>query len=150
MLEQERDRAFLFRDLATLRTESHLFDSVDALEWEGPSEAFAEFSLKISNGLTRVAARQRGRDYSCVTAQGFPSTLQPVEIPLPTARYLSVVEQDPSAHGVGGPDLCHRERNQQGLANELIDPPSEQRTTVAVRRRQRVGGILNYNCRPAA
>ena len=36
-LEQQRDRAFLFRDLATLRCDLELFDSVDALRWEGPT-----------------------------------------------------------------------------------------------------------------
>ena len=44
----------------------------------------------------------------------------------------------------------HRERNHQGLANELIDRPPAQRTTGPVRRRQRVGGILNYYYRSAA
>ena len=34
--ETERDRAFLFRDLATLRTDIDLFESVDALRWDGP------------------------------------------------------------------------------------------------------------------
>jgi hypothetical protein len=38
----------------------------------------------------------------------------------------------------------HRERNHQGLANELIDRPPAERRTGAVRRRQRVGGVLNY------
>jgi 5'-3' exonuclease len=36
-LEQQRDRAFLFRDLATLRCDLELFDSVDALRWQGPT-----------------------------------------------------------------------------------------------------------------
>ena len=44
----------------------------------------------------------------------------------------------------------HRERNHQGLANELIDTPTAQRTTGVVRRRQRVGGILSYYYRSAA
>jgi len=33
-LEQQRDRAFLFRGLATLRTDIALFDSVEALRWQ--------------------------------------------------------------------------------------------------------------------
>ena len=44
----------------------------------------------------------------------------------------------------------HRERNHQGLANELIERPPEQLRMGAVRRRQRVGGILNYYYRSAA
>ena len=35
----------------------------------------------------------------------------------------------------------HRERNHQGLANELIDHPPEQTASGAVRRRQRLGGF---------
>jgi 5'-3' exonuclease len=38
-LAQQRDRAFLFRDLATLRTDIALFDSVDALRWQPTGEA---------------------------------------------------------------------------------------------------------------
>ena len=37
-LEQQRDFAFLFRDLATLRSDIPLFDSVDDLQWKGPAE----------------------------------------------------------------------------------------------------------------
>ncbi len=36
VLNAERDRAFLFRDLATLRTDIPLFDSVDDLLWKDP------------------------------------------------------------------------------------------------------------------
>ena len=44
----------------------------------------------------------------------------------------------------------HRERNHQGLANELIDRQPSQRPIGSVRRRQRVGGILSYYYRSAA
>jgi 5'-3' exonuclease len=37
VLAAERDRALLFRDLATLRTDIPLFESVDELRWTGPS-----------------------------------------------------------------------------------------------------------------
>ena len=46
-LARERDRAFLFRDLATLRTDIPLFDSVDALEWKGPTAAFAPLAARL-------------------------------------------------------------------------------------------------------
>jgi hypothetical protein len=46
-LTRERDRAFLFRDLATLRTEIPLFESVDALEWAGPTPAFAAYAARL-------------------------------------------------------------------------------------------------------
>jgi 5'-3' exonuclease len=40
-LNRERERAFLFRDLATLRTDIPLFESIDELRWAGPTPAFA-------------------------------------------------------------------------------------------------------------
>jgi transposase InsO family protein len=43
----------------------------------------------------------------------------------------------------------HRERNHQGLDNELIDGPSSPRNDGRIRRRQRLGGLLNYYCRAA-
>ena len=53
-LARERDRAFLFRDLATLRTDIPLFTSVDALEWTGPTDAFpplaARFDAAVQSG----------------------------------------------------------------------------------------------------
>jgi 5'-3' exonuclease len=39
-LARERERAFLFRDLATLRTNIPLFEKVEELQWTGPTEAF--------------------------------------------------------------------------------------------------------------
>ena len=39
-LTNERQAAFLFRDLATLRTQIEVFASVDDLEWKGPTPAF--------------------------------------------------------------------------------------------------------------
>jgi putative transposase len=44
----------------------------------------------------------------------------------------------------------HAERNHQGIGNALIERPPAQRVTGAVRRRQRVGGILNFYYRSAA
>ena len=38
-LNQQRDRAFLFRDLATLRSDIRLFDSVEELRWTGTTTA---------------------------------------------------------------------------------------------------------------
>src|SRR4051812_41336083 len=40
ILEQQRDRVMLFRDLATLREDIALFSSVDELQWLGPTPAF--------------------------------------------------------------------------------------------------------------
>jgi len=46
-LAEERDHAFLFRDLATLRTDFTLFDNVDALRWSGPTKAFAALAAEL-------------------------------------------------------------------------------------------------------
>jgi 5'-3' exonuclease len=46
-LTRERERAFLFRDLATLRTDLPLFDSIDALKWNGPTPAFAPLAARL-------------------------------------------------------------------------------------------------------
>ncbi|HEY3173647.1 MAG TPA: 5'-3' exonuclease H3TH domain-containing protein [Thermoanaerobaculia bacterium] len=42
VLEDSRDLALLFKDLATLRTDARLFDDVEELKWRGPTHAFAE------------------------------------------------------------------------------------------------------------
>lgn len=44
---RERDNAFLFRDLATLRTDIPLFQSVDELEWHGPTPAFDTLAASL-------------------------------------------------------------------------------------------------------
>jgi 5'-3' exonuclease len=46
-LSRERARALLFRDLATLRTHLKLFESVDALEWSGPTPRFADLAAQM-------------------------------------------------------------------------------------------------------
>jgi 5'-3' exonuclease len=52
VLGEERDRALLFRTLATLRTDLPLFDSVDELEWKGPTESFAPLAARLENRRT--------------------------------------------------------------------------------------------------
>ena len=47
VLAEERDRALLFRTLATLRTDLPLFQSVDELEWKGPTGAFAPLAARL-------------------------------------------------------------------------------------------------------
>jgi hypothetical protein len=47
-------------------------------------------------------------------------------------------------------DLYHGERNHQGLENELIEgAPAVEEHIGRIRRRQRLGGLLNYYCRAA-
>jgi 5'-3' exonuclease len=46
-LTQERELAMLFRELATLRSDLELFESVDELRWSGPTPAFASFAARL-------------------------------------------------------------------------------------------------------
>jgi 5'-3' exonuclease len=46
-LARDRDRAFLFRDLATLRSNLVLFESVDDLFWRGPTPAFEPLAAQF-------------------------------------------------------------------------------------------------------
>ena len=43
----ERDHAYLFRDLATLRSDEPLFDSIEALRWAGPRPAFEAVARRL-------------------------------------------------------------------------------------------------------
>ena len=52
VLKGERDLALLFKTLATLRTDAPLFDNVDALEWRGPTPAFARYMEKTGDQRT--------------------------------------------------------------------------------------------------
>jgi 5'-3' exonuclease len=49
VLGENRERALLFKDLATLRSDAHLFDSVEELRWRGPAEAFPAVVAKIGD-----------------------------------------------------------------------------------------------------
>ena len=46
-LLRDRERAFLFRDLATLRTDIPLFDTLDDLRWIGPTPAFPALAAQL-------------------------------------------------------------------------------------------------------
>jgi 5'-3' exonuclease len=47
VLSEERHNALLFRTLATLRSDLPLFQSVDELEWKGPTPAFAPLAATL-------------------------------------------------------------------------------------------------------
>jgi 5'-3' exonuclease len=47
VLREQRELAFLFRTLATLRCDAELFESVEALRWTGPTEYFAGYATRI-------------------------------------------------------------------------------------------------------
>jgi 5'-3' exonuclease len=58
-LERDRELAFLFRDLATLRTGIPVFESVDQLEWKGPTERFAPLARRLD--AAKVVKREEPR-----------------------------------------------------------------------------------------
>lgn len=63
-LARERERAFLFRDLATLRTDIPLFESVDELRWRGPTDGFVELAKRFdaaAGGSAAVRKREELR-----------------------------------------------------------------------------------------
>jgi 5'-3' exonuclease len=57
-LAQNRDRAFLFRDLATLRTDIPLFDSIEELRWKGPTEEFPALAARFDAAVTEPGERR--------------------------------------------------------------------------------------------
>ena len=65
VLGENRERALLFKLLATLRTDAQLFDDVDALQWRGPTGDFASYAGRI--GADRVLQR-------CISAESRLST----------------------------------------------------------------------------
>jgi 5'-3' exonuclease len=57
VLGDSRDRALLFKELATLRTDARLFRDVDELKWRGPDEAFVARTERL--GDARLLSRCR-------------------------------------------------------------------------------------------
>jgi 5'-3' exonuclease len=55
VLRDNRDRALLFKNLATLRIDAPLFEDVDRLRWRGPADNFSAVAEKI--GEPRLAER---------------------------------------------------------------------------------------------
>ncbi len=49
---RERERAILFRTLATLRTDILLFDDVNQLRWNGPTSAFDSLAARLDGAST--------------------------------------------------------------------------------------------------
>ena len=62
ILGADRDRALLFKRLATLRTDAPLFANVDELEWAGPTARFPEWAERIADArlLARCEAAAAG------------------------------------------------------------------------------------------
>jgi len=60
-LELQRERVLLFRDLATLREDIHLFDAVDELKWPGPTPAFQPLAARFEAAVTDPRPRELSR-----------------------------------------------------------------------------------------
>jgi 5'-3' exonuclease len=67
VLGDNRERALLFKKLATLRTDAPLFRDVDELRWRGPTSAFAAYVDRLGD------ARLLGR---CLKAASTPHSLR--------------------------------------------------------------------------
>jgi 5'-3' exonuclease len=75
-LRNQRKFAFLFRDLATLRTDIPLFKSVEELRWAGPTPEFAALAARFDAAVTEqppAEANQSLREPS--TPPHVPETL---------------------------------------------------------------------------
>jgi 5'-3' exonuclease len=57
-LIRERGSALLFRTLATLRTDIDLFQSVDELQWKGPTPAFAPLAARLDARVAKASPPQ--------------------------------------------------------------------------------------------
>jgi 5'-3' exonuclease len=63
-LGRDRDRVLLFRDLATLRDDIPLFDSVDELKWPGPTPAFQPLAARLEAAVADPRKRELPRKRS--------------------------------------------------------------------------------------
>jgi 5'-3' exonuclease len=52
-LVANREQALLFRVLATLRTDVPVFDSIDELEWKGPTADFAALAARLDSSVAK-------------------------------------------------------------------------------------------------
>ena len=64
VLGDQRERALLFKDLATLRADAPLFHDVDELRWCGPGDGFPAWTERMGEGrlLERCRKAWLGRD----------------------------------------------------------------------------------------
>jgi 5'-3' exonuclease len=74
VLGGRRDRALLFKRLATLKVDAPLFRNVDELRWRGPTDAFASWTERMgaSRLLERCLEAQRALDRKRAKDPDFP------------------------------------------------------------------------------
>jgi 5'-3' exonuclease len=58
VLGEARERALLFKALATLKTDASLFADVEELRWRGPTDAFASWAERLEDRRLGERARQ--------------------------------------------------------------------------------------------
>jgi 5'-3' exonuclease len=58
-LARDRDLVMLFRDLATLRSELPLFESIEELRWDGPRPGFTTFAARFDAAVPGPDRRKR-------------------------------------------------------------------------------------------
>jgi 5'-3' exonuclease len=61
VLGEAHDRAILFKDLATLRTDAPLFEDVDDLGWRGPTDTFDAWVERIGDPRLGERCREAAR-----------------------------------------------------------------------------------------
>ena len=61
VLGERRERALLFKKLATLRTDARLFGDVEELRWRGPTGAFSDLAARLGDARLSPRVRQAAR-----------------------------------------------------------------------------------------
>jgi len=61
-LSRDRDKALLFRELATLRSDLPLFKNVDELKWKGPTKQFEAMAKRLEAKQEVRGKRSEGRE----------------------------------------------------------------------------------------
>ncbi len=56
-LSQDREHALLFRTLATLRTDIALFEDVERLRWNGPTDSFVAIAARLDAAIAESGRR---------------------------------------------------------------------------------------------
>jgi len=71
-LSHERDRALLFRTLATLRADIVLFDDIEQLRWNGPTHTFTDLATRLDGALTETRRPMARRSRSAPVLRSAP------------------------------------------------------------------------------
>jgi len=83
-LTEQRDRALLFRELATLRADAPIGTDVEALRWTGPRADFATWSLRLGTPqLHERAVKLAAASAAIMPAEADPGN--PTDLPGPLA-----------------------------------------------------------------